>query len=438
MSMVMDGVAGLAKSIPGGKWLAIGLGVAALSGVAYITLVPKPDPAAQLAKFTAKVEQIDTDIKITSAGEVYPNRKVNVGPKEGGLLAELFVEQGQTVNAGQVVGRMDTTRVINEVAQAQASVASARAQYQRTLNGSRQQEVAQAKAEMRSAESSLRSAKDNFERYTSLYQAGGLTADELNAKRLAYEQAQAAVATNQERLQLLQEGSRREDILAAKADLARAQATLADIQTRFNDLTIRAPFTGVVSQRYAEVGAFVSPTTTAQGVSANSSSILLLIDRLEVLATVAESDIARIKVGQPVLITSSAFPGKEFKGTVRLVAPEAIEENGITQFQVRVSLNDQAAQTLRSGLNVSLSFIAGSLNDILVIPTTAIISKEGKTGVLVPDLKEGPTYKEVTTGQSLGDKTQILKGLKLNDALYSKLPPGVNLEELLGKSNAFR
>jgi len=434
MNLTMNTVA---KMPTGWRWVLGGLGVVAIGSAIYFTTAPRPDPAAKFEKFMTKVEQIDSDIRITSAGQVFPNRKSNVGPKEGGLLAELFVEQGQAVQKSQVLARMDTTRVVNLVADAKAAMENARAQYLKAQNGFRRQEVAQGAADLRSAQARVRVAEDNFRRFDGLYKDAGLTDEEMNSRRLELERAKAELANKQEYQRILTSGTRYEDVLAAKAVYERAQASFRDAQTRLNDLTIRAPFTGIVSQRYAEVGSYVSPTTNTQGASANSSSIMLLIDRLEVLATVAESDIPRIKLGQPVLVTSSAFPGQEFKGTVRLVAPEAVEENGITQFQVRVRLDDTAAKTLKSRLNVSVNFIAGKLNDITVVPTTAIISKDGKTGVLVPDPKKGPTYREVTTGQSLGDKTQILKGLKVGESVFSKLPPDVNLEELLGKSNAF-
>ncbi len=164
----------------------------------------------------------------------------------------------------------------------------------------------------------------------------------------------------------------------------------------------------------------------------------MLIDRLEVLATVAESDIAWIQVGQPVTIATPAFPGRTFKGTVFLVAPEAVQENDITQFQVRVRLDNEAARTLKSRLNVTVNFIAGQLKEALVVPTTAIISKDGKTGILVPDAKKEPTFRAVIPGQSLGDKTQIVSGLSSGEKIFSKLPPNLKIEEVLGESNAFR
>ncbi|WP_287129916.1 efflux RND transporter periplasmic adaptor subunit [Candidatus Cyanaurora vandensis] len=435
MNVAMNSVA---KIPTGWRWLLGGLVVAGLAAGIYFVTAPRPDPAAKFERFLTVVEQVDTDIRITSAGQVFPNRRSNVGPKEGGLLAELFVEQGQAVKQGQILARMDTERVVNTVAEAKAAAASARAQYLKAQNGFRSQEVAQVQADLGAAQARLQIAQDNFQRFDGLYKDAGLTDEELNSRKLELERARADVTSKQAQVGLYQSGNRFEDVLGAKASYDRALANLGDAQTRFDDLTIRAPFTGIVSQRYAELGSYVSPTTNTQGASANSSSILLLIDRLEVLATVAESDIPRIKVGQLVRITSSAFPGQEFKGTVRLVAPEAVEENGITQFQVRVQLDDFAARTLKSRLNVSVNFIAGKLNKALVVPTTAIISKDGKTGILVPDLKKGPTYREVTTGQSLGDKTQILKGLKKGEQVFAKLPPDVNLEELLGKSNAFQ
>jgi len=89
-------------------------------GALVYLIFPRSDPAKS-SKFTATVERIDTDIRITSAGQVAPNRKVNVGPKEAGLLTALYVEQGQAVRKGQVLARMDTSSV-HEVAEAKAAV----------------------------------------------------------------------------------------------------------------------------------------------------------------------------------------------------------------------------------------------------------------------------------------------------------------------------
>jgi HlyD family secretion protein len=419
----------------GWLWALLGLTLIGIGIAAYLFFASRPNPE-QYAKFLTTVEKASSDIRITSAGQVYPNRKANVGPKEGGLLEELYVEQGQSVQKGQILARMDSSRLANEVAEAKASADAARARYLESRNGSRRQDVSQIEAEKRSAQASLTIAQDNYNRFKQLRDQGVVNNIDFNTRRLELDRAREALKGSEQKLNLLKAGSRYEQVLASKAEVDRTAASLANAQTRFRDLTIRAPFTGIVSQRFAQAGSFVSPTSTTQGDSATSSSILLLIDRLEVLATVAESDIARIKVGQPVAITTTAFPDKTFKGKVRLVAPEAVQENGITQFQVRVQLDDEAAKTLKSRLNVSVNFIAGQIKEALVVPSAAVITnKEGKTGILVPDAEKGPIFRPVVSGQTLGDKIQIVSGLKAGEKIFSKLPPGFNIEEISGTTN---
>ncbi|AGY59956.1 efflux RND transporter periplasmic adaptor subunit [Gloeobacter kilaueensis] len=417
------------------RWLLAALGIIGVGALVFTFAFPRTEAGAKYAKFLTTAERIDTDVRITTAGQVAPNRKVNVGPKEAGILARLYVDQGDAVREGQILARMDDSRLVSEVAQWKAAADLARAKYLQARNGFRTQEITQAEADMRSARVNFEIAQNNYKRFEQIHKVGAITDVDLNSRRLDLDRARESLKGAEAKLNLYKVGTRYEEIQAAKATLDEAQAQYANAKTRLADLNIRAPFTGIVSQRYAQAGAFVSPTSNTQGDSANSSTILLMIDRLEVLATVAESDIARIHVGQPVQITTSAYPGKVFKGTVRLVAPEAVTDKDITQFQVRIRLDDEAARTLKSRLNVTVNFIAGHLSDVLVVPTTALITRDGKTGVLVPDLKKGPTYRQVTVGQSLGDKTQILSGLKPGEKLFAKLPPDVNIEELLGKSN---
>jgi HlyD family secretion protein len=424
--------------LPGWHFILMGLALIGAGTALYFFLLARPNPD-QYQKLLTKVEQVSTDIRITSAGTAEPNRKANVGPKEGGLLKELYIEQGQAVKKGQILARMDSSSLVNEVAAAQAAVDTARARYLESRNGSRRQDVSQAEAEKRSAQASLSIAQDNYSRFKQLRDEGVVNTIDFNTRRLDLDRAREALKGSEQKLNLLKAGSRYEQVLASKAEVDRTEAQFANARTRFNDLTIRAPFTGIVSQRYAQAGSFVSPNSNTQGDSATSSSILLLIDRLEVLATVGESDIARLQVGQPVEVTTTAFPGKIFKGKVRLVAPEAVQENGITQFQVRIQLEDKAAKTLKSRLNVTVNFIAGKIKDVLAVPTAAVITnKAGKTGVLVPDPKKGPIFREVTSGQNLGDKTQIVSGLKDGEQIFSKVPSGFDIEEISGSGNAFR
>ncbi|MHC5731178.1 MAG: efflux RND transporter periplasmic adaptor subunit, partial [Nostoc sp.] len=128
-----------------------------------------------------------------------------------------------------------------------------------------------------------------------------------------------------------------------------ARGSLQNIQAEINDTIIRAPFNGVVTKKYADPGAFVTPTTASSEVaSSSSSSILSLASTNEVVASLAETNISKIRLGQKVSIQADAYPGKTFEGKVSQIAAQAIVEQNVTSFEVRVSLSDPQ-RLLRSG-----------------------------------------------------------------------------------------
>ncbi|NJL51389.1 MAG: HlyD family efflux transporter periplasmic adaptor subunit [Hydrococcus sp. SU_1_0] len=149
----------------------------------------------------------------------------------------------------------------------------------------------------------------------------------------------ASLAEAQEQLQELAKGSRQEDIEQSKAKVAAAKAKVDLAQTNLNDTAIYAPFNGIISQKYALLGAVVTPNVSASSTSsATSSSILSIASGLEVHVDVSEATIAQIEPHQTVEITADAYPHRTFQGRVKKIAPEAIVENNVTSFEVTVEL----------------------------------------------------------------------------------------------------
>lgn len=564
----------------------VAAGLIAVPTTMYIVKSKSQPKVDAIATMTVPVEAQNLTVRITSSGTVQPVQRVNLSPKGSGRIAELFVEQGDKVEAGQVIARMESRDVEAQLAQFKAREASVRAKLAKIQAGNRSEDIASAQARLDQAEASLAqleagsrveevaaarsrlqqtqaglqqlragsrveavnqgraklaqaqarladaqtgSSKQEIaqaqsqiesnkaqaeltaqrvERNRPLVREGALAKDKLDElikenrtaqakltesqKRLQQveesrlsqiQQLQAAVEVEQQGLKQLQNGTRSEEITKGEAEvaeaksklaqvengsrpeeiakaqaavaeaksqfavqengsrpeeIAQAQAELAEVQAQvryqevqLEDTKVRAPFAGVITQRYAIQGAFVTPATSAsEATSATSTSIVALARDVEVLAKVPEADISQIKPGQEVEIVADAYPDKVFKGKVKLIAPEAVKERDVTLFQVRVAI-DTGKDSLQSGMNVDLRFVGQKLSNALVVPTVAIVTNKGQTGVLVPDEKQQPKFQAVTVGSTIGNKIQILEGAKAGDRVFTELPQGKKLEDII-------
>jgi HlyD family secretion protein len=410
-------------------WGLLLAGIAGTSAIAYQSIVrnkEKPD----ISNLTVSVTAESMSITIKASGSVVPVQTVNVSPKVSGRLQELYVEQGDTVTKGQILARMDDSNIQPQIMQARASLASAQANLARLRNGSRPEDIAAAEARVESARSRAALAKEKVSRYESLADRGAITRDRLD-ELLADKTATAANLLEQQRqLDQLRNGSRAEEIAQAVAQEQEAIARLRIIEVQQEDTIVRAPFDGKVTQKFTNVGSFVTPTTSASTTSsATSTSIVAVANGLEILAKVPEVDISQIRVGQSVEIVADAYPDKVFKGRVRLIAPEAIVEQNVTSFQVRIAL-ETGKNELQSGMNTDLKFVGKTLQNTLVVPTVAIVTENNQTGLLLPDENNKPKFHPVTLGITINDRTQILKGVNPGDRVFLNLPennkPGNN------------
>lgn len=312
----------------------------------------------------------------------------------------------------QALQQLSTGARPEEIAQARAAVAEAASQLSQLKNGSRPEEVARAQAQVAEANSQLEQL------------VNGTRPEEIA-------QAEAQVAEAFSQLDELRNGTRSEDIIGAIAEVKEAESQVRLQEITLEDSEIRAPFDGIITQRYALEGAFVTPATSASSASsATSTSIVALARDLEVLAKVPEADIAQIKPGQKVEITADAFPDQVFKGTVKLIAPEAVRERDVTLFQVRLSI-EEGKEKLQSGMNVDIEFVGQSLDNAVVVPTVAIVTNKGKSGVLIMDENSQPSFQPVTIGPTFANKIQILSGLKAGDRIFLELPKGKKLEDFI-------
>lgn len=406
------------------RWL-LGLVVAALIGgggfFAYRTFGQR-QPKQRQKSLTVPVKTQDVSVRISASGTAIPLQEVNLSPKTSGKLAQLYVDQGDRVEQGQILARMDDREIQTSLDQSTANLAQTEARLALIRAGARVEEIAQAQAQVDLAQSQAKLASDRSKRYQNLANQGAVSRDQLQEFLTNERNSQANLQQAKRKVEQLQNGSRPEEIAESQAQVAQAKAQLRAAQIQATDAVIRAPFSGVITQKYANVGSFVTPTTAASATSsATSTSIVAIASNLEILAKVPERDIGQILLNQRVEIRADAFPGQKFQGKVRLVAPAAVVDQNVTSFQVRITL-ETGQNKLRSGMNLDLTFVGENLKNALVVPTVAIVNQKGKVGVLIPDIKQQPQFKPVTIGSSIGDQTQIIEGLKVGEAVFVYLP----------------
>jgi HlyD family secretion protein len=461
------------------KWLAGLVFLILLGGSGfefYRQTVTLPQMRSKLAKDSIAVTREDLTLTVTANGTVTPEMSINVSPKNSGILKSLFVKEGDRVEKGQLLARMDDSNLQGQllqnqgqlaeaeanlakiktgnrpqdIAQAQATLAEAQANLQRLKAGNRIQDISQSKARYDSAISSKKQAEIVFRQNEQLYRQGAISERDWESSRSQLDiakaqvreaqqalnlqkvgprpediaQAQAIVAQKQAALSLVKAGSRTEDIAQAQAQVKVAKGSLKTIQAQIKDMEIRAPFAGIVTRKFADPGAFVTPTTAGSAVSsATSSSILSLASQNQIVTNVSESSISQMRLGQKATIKADAYPDKTFVGRVTQISPQSIVQQNVTSFEVKVEILDDSQNLLRSGMNVQVEFEAGKLTDILVLPTVAIVREAKATGVYL--LKNGqPEFVPITTGMTVNDKTEVRSGLQEKDQILITFPDG--------------
>jgi HlyD family secretion protein len=256
----------------------------------------------------------DPNAALSLSGNVDVHQ-VELAFRVSGRIADLRVQEGARVSAGEVLGQLDRVPFDTDVAAAQADVKQAQALLEKTQRGYRVEEIAQARAAVAQREADLANAQVTLKREQDLLSAGLVTHQQIDDARSRVEQSGAQLAAAREQLALELRGSRPEDIEAQKASLAAAQARLEKAQTALADATLLAPSAGIISVRAREPGAIVQAGQTVYTLALN--------DPVWIRAYVPQPHLGRIKPGMAVHVSTDSMPGKAYEGTVGFISPEA-------------------------------------------------------------------------------------------------------------------
>jgi HlyD family secretion protein len=340
------------------------LGLVALSVYAFWWLPQEMDgnatPAVAKAadesappQRSAAAEPVSREVLIAS-GYVVAHHKHELGTKVSGRVEWIGVEKGDFVRKGQPLLKLEDREFRAQLDQAQASLMVAEQRVAELEAGSRPEEIDRAEAELARSRAELENARLEYERLASLLKQGVVADQEVDNAKSRMEMAEGTVGSAEKTFELLQLGPRDEQILQARAEVERARGAVDYARTMLDATVIRAPITGTVLRRIAEVGEML--TTSFAGTSGAKSAGVALADLndLQVELDISQTDFNRLTGDLDCLMTPEAYPDLKYQCEIDEISPEADRQKASIQVKVRVLEPDDH---LRPEMSARVTFL---------------------------------------------------------------------------------
>jgi HlyD family secretion protein len=252
--------------------------------------------------------------QLTLSGNIEAHESL-VSFKVPGRITELPVEEGQLVGQGALLARLEDADYRQHVRIDEAGVRVRESDLALTLAGTREQEIKAAKQSVNDAKADMEEKKLDNDRAQRLFAEDAVSAQDRDLAATALKRSEAALAAAQERHNQAVEGSRKEDIAIAHANVNQAHANLGLSRVNLDYTVLRAPLAGVVTVRQAELGEVVSPGSPVVTIAD--------LDHPWLRAYVAETDLGRIHWGQDAVVTTDTYPGKQYHGRISFISSTA-------------------------------------------------------------------------------------------------------------------
>lgn len=397
-----------------GMWIALVLLVFIAAAGAMFWWGPATLTATEVDITTPRIER-DGEAPsgsplLTASGYVVARRKAVVSAKIQGRLAQLNVEEGSQVHEGQILARLESQDDHDaQVRRAQAAVQQAEAQ------------IVAGRAAIRRADADLVEAQRQTAVNERLAKEHILATDTLEASRSRVKVLEAAV------------GQAEAEVARMEAALAQAKADECFFEAQKANTVIRAPFTGVVVKKMAEVGESVAPIPPGVNLSTSSGAIVALADlqTLEVEVDVAEANVAKLTLRQPAEVTVEAFPEKRHRAELRQVIPTADRTKATVTVKVTILDRDP---NLKPEMSARATFLekaapatsnAAPFEPTIFVPADAVITRDG--GPKVFQVVDGRAkLLSISTGQARRDQIVVTNGLGGSETIVVNPPAELN------------
>jgi HlyD family secretion protein len=408
---------------------------------------------------------------VNATGNVAPAQRATLSFEISGRVLEILVDEGDVVQKGQPLVRLDATDLElalrsaeaslraaqaryeqtkagpskEDIAAAEASLASAIASYEKLKKGPTADEVAVAKANVERAEAVLKQAQAAYDRIAWRGDAGAspqalqlqqATIDYQTAlanyrvatagpSESALKAAEAQIAQARANLERLKRTPSPEDLAIAQSQVDSAQVAVDQAKRRLDSAVLRAPFAGVVEKVSVDVGQLVAAGTPAVVIADTSA--------FHIMVAVDEMDVALVRVGQVARIALDALPDTPIQGHVDRIGLAGSQTTGVVTYDVRIAV-DPTDAPLRTGMSATIDIVVAEKADALVLPNRAIRTDE-KTGQRYVQVLRNGQVEQVYVKPGIRDEryTEILEGPAEGETVViTTISSGQQLRSLFG------
>lgn len=313
---------------------------------------------------TELVEKRNIIETVSANGKIQPEVEVKISPDISGEVIELYVKEGEQVNTGDLLAKIDPELYLSSYDQ---SVAMLNTQKANTAN---------ARARLAQVQAQFINAKLDFERNDKLLKEGVISQAEFDASKANYDVAQAEVEAAEQ------------SVKASEYSVKNAQAALKEAKKNLTLTTIIAPTSGTISRLNVEKGERV--VGTSQFSSGTEIMAIANLNEMEANVTVNENDIVRVSLGDTALIEVDAYLNRKFKGVVTEIATSAnvsgVSADQVTNFEVKIRIlrdsykdllddNEAEKSPFRPGMSATVDIQTETQNNILTIPIQAVTTR---------------------------------------------------------------
>jgi HlyD family secretion protein len=392
-----------------------------------------------------KVEPRTIRETVSASGKIFPETEVKISSDVSGEVVELFVNEGDSVTAGQILAKIRPDEYQSAVERGQAAVNSAQSQRQITsanVQGSNAQ-IEQLKADKNRVTAQLEAARNAHKRNDKLFKEGVISEQDFETSLSNLRSLESSLAASEAALKAAETNlsGTRENVRVAEFGITSAQATLKELRTSLQKTVITAPVSGIVSKLNIEKGERVVGTLQMAGTEMMRIANL---HSMEVQVEVSESDILKVSLNDEADIEVDAYLGRKFKGKVSEIANSAsnvgsavagasLNTDQVTNFVVKIRIDATSYADLlekgkrypfRPGMSASVDIYTNTVEGVLSVPIIAVTARGDEDEATAAKSKAKDEEKPA------GDKDAEKEDAKLKEVVFVALGDTVAMREV--------